>query len=66
MYASALIYLFGTPIALGSFWGLLPLAATMPFLIWRLYDEEGFLAKNLPGYADYQRTVRSRLIPHIF
>jgi protein-S-isoprenylcysteine O-methyltransferase Ste14 len=66
MYASALIYLFGTPIALGSYWGLLPLAATMPFLIWRLFDEERFLAKNLPGYADYQGTVRSRLIPRIF
>jgi protein-S-isoprenylcysteine O-methyltransferase Ste14 len=66
MYASALLYLFGTPLALGSYWGLLALAVTMPFLIWRLFDEERFLAKNLPGYVDYQRRARWRLIPGIF
>ena len=66
MYASALLYLVGTPLALGSFWGLLPLAAMMPFLIWRLYDEESFLAGNLPGYTEYQKTVRHRLIPFIW
>jgi protein-S-isoprenylcysteine O-methyltransferase Ste14 len=66
MYASAVVYLFGTPLALGSYWGLLALAATLPLLIWRLFDEERFLAKNLPGYVDYQRRVRWRLIPGIF
>lgn len=66
MYAGALLYLFGTPLALGSYWGLLALAATMPFLLWRLLDEEKFLAKNLPGYAEYMNRVRSRLIPNVF
>ena len=66
MYASALLYLIGTPLALGSFWGLLALSAMIPFLIWRLYDEEGFLAGNLPGYTEYQKTVRHRLIPFIW
>jgi protein-S-isoprenylcysteine O-methyltransferase Ste14 len=66
MYASALLYLVGTPLALGSFWGLLVLAAMMPFLIWRLYDEESFLAGNLPGYTEYQKKVRYRLVPLIW
>jgi protein-S-isoprenylcysteine O-methyltransferase Ste14 len=66
MYASALLYLLGTPLALGSYWGLLAFAATVPFLIWRLLDEEKFLATNLPGYTEYQQRVRSRLIPRIF
>jgi len=66
MYASALLYLVGTPLALGSFWGFLPLVAMMPFLIWRLYDEESFLAKNLSGYTEYQKKVRHRLIPFIW
>lgn len=66
MYASALLYLAGTPLALGSFWGLLPLAATIPFLIWRLFDEERFLAKKLPGYTEYQKKVRHRLVPLIW
>jgi protein-S-isoprenylcysteine O-methyltransferase Ste14 len=66
MYASALLYLVGTPLALGSYWGLVPLAATLPFLMWRLFDEERFLAENLPGYVEYQRKVRHRLIPRIW
>jgi protein-S-isoprenylcysteine O-methyltransferase Ste14 len=51
MYASGLLYLLGTPLALGSYYGLLPVAAMVPFLIWRLFDEERFLATNLPGYS---------------
>ena len=66
MYAGALLYLLGTPFALGSSWGLLVLAAMMPFLLWRLFDEERFLSKNLPGYAEYCAKVRWRLIPGIF
>jgi len=66
MYAGALIYLFGTPLALGSYWGLVVLAVTIPFLIWRLFDEERFLAKNLSGYTEYQQRVKYRLVPFIW
>jgi protein-S-isoprenylcysteine O-methyltransferase Ste14 len=66
MYASALLYLVGTPLALGSYWGLVPIAAMMPFLIWRLLDEERFLAENLPGYTEYQKRVRHRLVPFVW
>ena len=63
MYASALLYLVGTPLALGSYWGFLGLAFMLPFLVWRLLDEERLLARELPGYAAYQARVRYRLIP---
>jgi protein-S-isoprenylcysteine O-methyltransferase Ste14 len=63
MYASSLLYLWGTPLALGSYWGLLGLAVLMPFLFWRLLDEERLLARELPGYTDYQARVRYRLVP---
>ena len=66
MYASGLLYLLGTPLALGSYWGLVPLVAMLPFLIWRLRDEERFLAKNLSGYAEYQKRVRYRLVPFLW
>jgi protein-S-isoprenylcysteine O-methyltransferase Ste14 len=66
MYASAILYLAGTPLALGSFWGLLPLVTMIPFLIWRLYDEESLLAIKLSGYSEYQKKVRHRLIPFIW
>ena len=66
MYAGALVMLLGIPIALGSWWGLLVLVSMMPALIWRLFDEEKFLASNLPGYAEYQHEVRFRLIPLVW
>ena len=66
MYASALLYLVGTPLALGSYWGLAPLLFMTLFLIWRLFDEEKFLAENLSGYTKYQRLVPHRLVPYIW
>jgi protein-S-isoprenylcysteine O-methyltransferase Ste14 len=63
MYASALLYVIGTPLALGSWWGLIGVAVMLPFLVWRLLDEERMLVANLAGYTDYQRKVRFRLIP---
>jgi protein-S-isoprenylcysteine O-methyltransferase Ste14 len=52
MYAGALVMLLGIPIALGSSWGLLVLVAMMPALIWRLLEEEKFLARNLLGCGE--------------
>ena len=66
MYASGMLYMLGTPLALGSYWGLVPLAAVLPFLIWRLFDEERLLSDQLPGYADYQQKVRHRLLPGLW
>lgn len=66
MYAGALVMLLGIPIALGSWWGILVLAAILPALIWRLFEEEKFLARNLAGYVEYQNKVRYRLIPMIW
>jgi len=66
MYASGLLYLLGTPIALGSYWGLIPFVCLLPFLIWRLFDEEQLLGETLPGYREYQRKVRHRLLPGIW
>jgi protein-S-isoprenylcysteine O-methyltransferase Ste14 len=66
MYASALLYLVGTPLALGSFWGLFALVFMLPFLLWRLLDEERFLAKNLPGYSEYQKQVHHHLVPYVW
>jgi protein-S-isoprenylcysteine O-methyltransferase Ste14 len=66
MYMGAFFYLAGVPLALGSLWGELVIALMMPVLIWRLLDEERFLAKNLPGYVGYQAKVRHRLIAGVW
>lgn len=66
MYAGGSLLFIGTPLALGSYWGLLAFAIVLPALIWRLLDEEKFLAKNLPGYIEYCSKVRWRMIPGVF
>ncbi|HKA45341.1 MAG TPA: isoprenylcysteine carboxylmethyltransferase family protein [Burkholderiales bacterium] len=66
MYAGGMLYVAGTPLALGSWWGFAGLAVMLPFLIWRLLEEEKFLARNLPGYREYQETVRHRLVPFLW
>jgi len=66
MYVGGILLVLGTPLALGSYWGLLAITVMMPFLLWRLFDEERFLGNNLPGYRDYCQRVRRRLIPGVF
>jgi protein-S-isoprenylcysteine O-methyltransferase Ste14 len=66
MYAGGLVMLLGIPIALGSWWGVLVIVAMVPALLWRLLDEEKFLARNLSGYVEYQDRVRYRLIPPVW
>jgi protein-S-isoprenylcysteine O-methyltransferase Ste14 len=66
MYAGALLLLVGIPLALDSWYGLFGILVIVPGLIWRLLDEERFLTRNLPGYAEYTSHVRWRLIPGLF
>ena len=66
MYLGALIMLLGIPIALGSWWGMISLVPMTAVLVWRLLDEEVFLARNLPGYVEYKEIVRYRLAPFIW
>jgi len=66
MYAGALLYLLGMPLALGSYWGLVPFVAMIPFLIWRIFDEEMMLTRELEGYGEYKQRVRYRLVPGVW
>ncbi len=66
MYTGALLYLASIPIALGSWWGLTVMLFMLPVLVWRLLEEEKFLAKNLPGYTEYQALVKFRLVPFVW
>lgn len=66
LYSGALLLLFCTPLALGSYWTLVVAVAMVFAIVWRLLDEERFLKKNLPGYADYCRRVRCRLVPRVW
>ena len=66
LYSGALIVMFGIPLALGSWWGILVNVPMLAAIIWRLLDEERFLVGKLPGYAEYLESVRFRLAPLIW
>lgn len=66
MYTGGLILLLGTPLILGSFWGLLLMIPITFLIILRLLHEEKFLLKDLPGYGLYCQKNKYRLIPFIW
>jgi protein-S-isoprenylcysteine O-methyltransferase Ste14 len=66
MYIGALVMLSGVPLALGSWWGMLMVIPMTLVIVWRLLDEETFLARNLPGYSEYRNEVRYRLVPFLW
>jgi protein-S-isoprenylcysteine O-methyltransferase Ste14 len=66
MYAGVLIMITGIPLALDAWWGLAIIAVGVPALMWRILDEEKFLKKDLPGYAEYTHRVRYRLVPGLW
>lgn len=66
MYLGVVINMIGTPLALGSLWGLLAVALAVPAFAARIADEERMLVDELAGYRDYTTRVRSRLIPYLW
>jgi protein-S-isoprenylcysteine O-methyltransferase Ste14 len=65
-YTGMLALTIGTPFALGSRWALLPAALGVVVLAVRTALEDRTLQAELPGYADYTRRVRSRLVPYVW
>jgi protein-S-isoprenylcysteine O-methyltransferase Ste14 len=66
MYVGVLIMYIPTPLALGSYWGLVPFALLPLSLALRILNEEKVLSVNLPGYKEYCIKTRYRLIPYIW
>jgi protein-S-isoprenylcysteine O-methyltransferase Ste14 len=63
--AMALIMGFAA-LALGSWWALLPAAGYALLVLNRAAREDRFLQAELPGYADYAKRVRYRVLPGIW
>jgi protein-S-isoprenylcysteine O-methyltransferase Ste14 len=66
MYVGGIIMFLGLPFSLGSWWGLFGVLIFLPAGIWRIFEEEIFLMKNLPGYSEYQNKVKHRLLPFVW
>lgn len=59
------MYVF-TPIALGSWWAVIPALLILPVIVMRIRNEEKVLAKDLPGYTEYLQKVKYRLLPGVW
>jgi len=66
MYLGGILLFIGTPMLLGSMYGLI-IGILISFLLaGRIIGEERMLVKELDGYAEYREKVRYRLIPFIW
>jgi protein-S-isoprenylcysteine O-methyltransferase Ste14 len=66
MYAGAILFLFGTPLLLGSWYGVALAPVLVVAFAWRAVMEERTLAAQFPGYADYAARVRYRFVPLVW
>ncbi|TGB36892.1 methyltransferase family protein [Mycolicibacterium peregrinum] len=66
MYFGAVLMMFGTPLALGSYWALLVSIVSIPIFGARIADEEKMLRAELDGYDEYMQKVPYRLLPYVW
>jgi protein-S-isoprenylcysteine O-methyltransferase Ste14 len=66
MYLAMLVQLPATALLLGSAWALIPAAGAALALVVRTALEDRTLIQDLPGYQDYARRTRYRLVPRIW
>jgi len=66
MYSSVLIMYIFSPLALGSYWALIPALLIIPILFIRIRSEEKELLENLEGYKEYVKKTKYRLVPGIW
>ena len=66
MYTATILLCLAIPLVLGS-WICFVLMLFYPaIIVRRIFGEEAILEAGLPGYADYKKRVRWRLIPYIW
>ena len=66
MYLGAMLMYAASPLALGSYWALIPALVIVPILVVRIVNEEQVLERELPGYPEYRQTTHYRLLPGIW
>ncbi len=65
-YSAALVMFIAMPLALASWWALLPAALASALLVVRTGLEDSLLHAELSGYADYAGRTRYRLVPGLW
>lgn len=65
-YLGSLIASLGMPLLLESIWAFIPVLIFGYFFVLRTRLEDRFLQQNLPGYSEYAKNVRFRLLPGVW
>ena len=66
MYMATILLFLMMPIILGSWYALIVFMFYPTIIIVRLKDEEALLTRELPGYDEYKKKVKYRLIPFVW
>lgn len=66
MYLGAALLFVGTPLLLGSVFGIIVGFLMILLLAARIVGEEKMLVSELEGYSEYRKKVRYRLLPYIW
>jgi protein-S-isoprenylcysteine O-methyltransferase Ste14 len=66
MYVGVFFVYGLSPLALGSYWALIPGLMILPVLVLRILSEERLLLRELDGYRDYTQKVKYRLLPGVW
>ncbi len=66
MYAGALVYLVGSSLLLGSWYGLLVALLLVIGIAFRAVQEERTLQTELYGYEAYMKQVKYRFVPYVW
>lgn len=65
-YAGLIMSLLSYPLILGSWWGFVPNVILIFIIVIRTTLEDHTLQSELPGYGEYARQVKYRLIPFVW
>jgi protein-S-isoprenylcysteine O-methyltransferase Ste14 len=66
MYLGAIPLYTLSPLALGSYWAMIPASLIIPLIVARIRNEESVLEKELKGYKEYMQKTKYRLMPGIW
>ena len=66
MYMVTVLLFLAMPLVLGSMIAFVIMLAYIPLIVKRIRNEEQVLEKGLPGYSEYMKKVKYRLIPFIW
>jgi len=66
LYTGAILMVLGVPVALGSWFSLIPAAIVVLALLIRIRFEEEMLIKGMDDYDEYRSRVKYKIIPKIY